>query len=364
MLQDETNNGVLADAQTTTNRQSLVARARRMLPAPPIRNNCVRPKRCCSQRWPRPRWSETAAILSVGRATVVRLQQRFRQSVRPAAARRPRWGGRRKALLSVELEAQFLAPWAEQAKQAGELVLSPIRAALAQRLGRPVAASVVMAASARHGWRKRPPAYPPPQERSGGAARVGKKTPQNAGCRREASRTARAPGASDVPGRSPIWQDGSSPALLGAATVSTGDAPNGYERQFMYVYGAVSPLQGGLDWMICQRNEHRAHGGIPRTSRRRAHPDEFIVMILDGASSHKAKDLVIPENIRLVWLPPYAPQLNPQEHVWDELREKEFPQPGVQPHGRGRRHGCTPACRAWLEIVDRVRSFNSVAVDR
>ena len=26
---------------------------------------------------------------------------------------------------------------------------------------------------------------------------------------------------------------------------------NGYERQFVYVYGAVSPLQGDLDWMLC-----------------------------------------------------------------------------------------------------------------
>ena len=78
----------------------------------------------------------------------------LRQSVRPAAARRARWGGRRQALLSVEHEAQFLAPWAEQAKQAGVLVLSPIRAALAQRLGRPVAASVVWRLLARHGWRK------------------------------------------------------------------------------------------------------------------------------------------------------------------------------------------------------------------
>jgi len=57
----------------------------------------------------------------------------------------------------------------------------------------------------------------------------------------------------------------------------------------------------------------------------RAHPDEFIVMILDGASSHRAKDLAVPENIGLVPLPAYAPELNPQEHVWDELREKEFP---------------------------------------
>jgi transposase len=53
-----------------------------------------------------------------------------------------------------------------------------------------------------------------------------------------------------------------------------------------------------------------------------SHPSELIVMVLDGASSHKAKDLPMPDNIRLLALPPCAPQLNPQEHVWDELREK------------------------------------------
>jgi len=50
-----------------------------------------------------------------------------------------------------------------------------------------------------------------------------------------------------------------------------------------------------------------------------------MMMMLDGASSHVSKDLVIPENIRLLRLPPYAPELNPQEQVWDEIREKEFP---------------------------------------
>jgi hypothetical protein len=48
-------------------------------------------------------------------------------------------------------------------------------------------------------------------------------------------------------------------------------------------------------------------------------------MVVDGASSHVALDLAIPENIRLHRLPGYSPELNPQEHVWDELREKEFP---------------------------------------
>ena len=46
---------------------------------------------------------------------------------------------------------------------------------------------------------------------------------------------------------------------------------------------------------------------------------------MDGASSHKSKDLEIPENLRLIRLPAYSPELNPQERVWDDLREKAFP---------------------------------------
>ena len=47
-------------------------------------------------------------------------------------------------------------------------------------------------------------------------------------------------------------------------------------------------------------------------------------MFLDKAGWHTAKKLEIPHNIRLVSLPPYSPELNPVEHVWDELREKYF----------------------------------------
>ena len=53
--------------------------------------------------------------------------------------------------------------------------------------------------------------------------------------------------------------------------------------------------------------------------------EDFIVIVVDGASSHVAKALEVPENIRLHRLPAYSSELNPQEHLWDELREKEFP---------------------------------------
>ena len=99
---------------------------------------------------------------------------------------------------------------------------------------------------------------------------------------------------------------------------------NCYEREFVYVYGAVSPCDGELDWMI-RPKMNTVRMGEYLAQVQQAHADEFIVMVVDGAGSHVSKELVVPENIPLPRLPPYAPELNPQEHVWDEIREKEFP---------------------------------------
>ena len=99
---------------------------------------------------------------------------------------------------------------------------------------------------------------------------------------------------------------------------------NGYAREFVDVDGAVSPREGELDWLVCRKMKTLRMGEfLAQVSQ--AHAAEFVIMIVDGASSPKAKELVLPENIRLLRLPPYAPELNPQEHVWDEVREKEFP---------------------------------------
>ena len=43
-------------------------------------------------------------------------------------------------------------------------------------------------------------------------------------------------------------------------------------------------------------------------------------LVLDGAGYHIAAALTIPENVTLVRLPPYAPELNPIENVWEYLR--------------------------------------------
>ena len=97
---------------------------------------------------------ETAALLGVGRSSVPRLQARFRQRSVAGKVVPRNWGGRRRAHLTWKEEEKFLAPWEEQAREGRMLVVSSLRAAFAQKIGRPVAATVVYRMLERHGWRK------------------------------------------------------------------------------------------------------------------------------------------------------------------------------------------------------------------
>lgn len=51
----------------------------------------------------------------------------------------------------------------------------------------------------------------------------------------------------------------------------------------------------------------------------------FVIMQVDQAGWHNSKNLRIPDNIRLLPQPSHSPELNPVEHVWEELREKVLP---------------------------------------
>jgi hypothetical protein len=94
-------------------------------------------------------------------------------------------------------------------------------------------------------------------------------------------------------------------------------------REYEYAFAAVSPHDGVLDTLVLPKANTEAMGMFLAEVAER-HADEFILMVLDGAGWHRAKRLPIPANIRLVPLPAWSPQLNPAEHLWDELREKFF----------------------------------------
>jgi len=54
------------------------------------------------------------------------------------------------------------------------------------------------------------------------------------------------------------------------------------------------------------------------------HPTDCILLVCDGAAWHKAKALEIPANIRLLFLPPATPEMNPIEQIWKEIRKRGF----------------------------------------
>ena len=95
-------------------------------------------------------------------------------------------------------------------------------------------------------------------------------------------------------------------------------------REYTYVYAAVAPSLGLLTSLVLPRADTAMMNCFLEHV---SHPlaDFFIIMQVDQAGWHRCKDLVIPENIRLISQPAYSPEVNPVEHVWEELREKDFP---------------------------------------
>jgi len=90
-------------------------------------------------------------------------------------------------------------------------------------------------------------------------------------------------------------------------------------REFQYVYGAVSPSDGECIFMrIDKMNTDNMGEHLSMISAR--YSEELVLLVVDNASSHKAKALNIPTNIRLCALPPYSPELNPQEQIWKKMR--------------------------------------------
>lgn len=96
-----------------------------------------------------------------------------------------------------------------------------------------------------------------------------------------------------------------------------------FVREYSYAYAALSPHDGALVSLVLPVARTDAMQLFLAELGRR-HPDERILLVLDGAGWHWAKELVVPPNIRLIKQPARSPELNPVEHLWEELREKWF----------------------------------------
>jgi len=94
-------------------------------------------------------------------------------------------------------------------------------------------------------------------------------------------------------------------------------------REYRYTYGAVEPLTGESFFLVLPYSNTECMN-VFLCELSKAYPKDFILLPLDQASWHTSKALIIPENIRLFFLPPATPEMNPIEHIWKEIRKRGF----------------------------------------
>jgi transposase len=105
-----------------------------------------------------------------------------------------------------------------------------------------------------------------------------------------------------------------------AATGSRPTAIRQTEYQYLWVLGAVCPDTGQAEGLLSPHlNSEVVNVFLEQFSTALA-PSDHAVMIWDGAGFHRSKQLRVPDNITLLSLPAYSPELNPIENLWHYLK--------------------------------------------
>lgn len=99
------------------------------------------------------------------------------------------------------------------------------------------------------------------------------------------------------------------------------EVPKQLVRESFYVYSAIEPATGKITSLILPfGNTEMMNLFLIEVAE--VYKDKQVIMQIDGAGWHRSNGLNVPENIYFIMQPAYSPELNPTEHLWEELKEK------------------------------------------
>lgn len=101
-------------------------------------------------------------------------------------------------------------------------------------------------------------------------------------------------------------------------------APRDRRYLWAYIFGAVCPDRAATAALVLPRADSDALSLHLAEIAKEVDPKAHAIIVLDGAGYHTAANLKIPGNITLLPLPPYAPELNPVENIWQYLRQNKL----------------------------------------
>jgi len=95
-----------------------------------------------------------------------------------------------------------------------------------------------------------------------------------------------------------------------------------YQHKFSttYLWGSYSPIDGdSFVWEINGVNLKIFQAYLNHLSQHR--PEELKILVIDNAGFHSTKNITVPDNIKLLNIPPYCPELNPCEQIWKHIKQ-------------------------------------------
>lgn len=126
-------------------------------------------------------------------------------------------------------------------------------------------------------------------------------------------------------------------------------------REYTYAFGAICPFDGTSDFLILpSMDSFNMSIFLQEVSER--HKEEDILMFMDGAACHRSQELGIPNNLFIEIIPPYSPDCNPTENIWDEMREKFFKNTTFNSMNAVEKK-LTEACRYFEQTPEKVQSI-------
>ncbi len=121
-------------------------------------------------------------------------------------------------------------------------------------------------------------------------------------------------------------------------------------REYRYAFGAVEPRTGEHFFWVMPRCDTICMNYF-LADMSKTYPKDEILLVCDGAAWHKSKGLIVPENIKLLHIPPYTPEMNPIEQIWKPIRAMGFRNEVFGTLERVIDRLCETICRLTPEIV-------------
>jgi len=136
-------------------------------------------------------------------------------------------------------------------------------------------------------------------------------------------------------------------------------APRDQRYDWAYLFGAVCPARGtGAGLVLPDANSEAMNLHLAEIERH-VTPGSHAVVVLDRAGWHQVGGrLHLPHNISLLPLPSYSPELNPQENVWEFLRQNKLSNRVFDSY-EAIVDGC---CDAWNDLMARPERITSIAM--